>query len=124
MKYLKGHARRDSPSVIMETYLKQLHAAKPPRRKVLLQEAKPAVIRMLSNCALNILKGSILLTQQEKKRLRPHKKKLRTLANKRTSLKTKKKILQQGGFLPPFLFPILAAIGGNIAGAVMRKIVK
>ena len=108
----------------MESFLKLLHKAKPAYRKTLLQEASPEVIKLLSDCALNILKGSILLTQQEKRRLKPHKKKLRTLANKRTSIKTKKKILQQGGFLPPFLIPILAAVGGNIAGAVMSKIIK
>ncbi len=109
---------------VMEGYLKLLHGAKPAYQKVLLQKATPEVIKLLSDCALNILKGSILLTQQEKAKLQPHTKKIKTLANKRTSIKTKKKILQQGGFLPAFLIPILAAIGGNIAGVVMSKIVK
>ena len=104
--------------------MKLLHRAKPAYRKTLLQEAKPEVIKILSDCALNILKGKLLLTQQEKRKLQPHKKKLRTLANKRTSVKAKKKILQQGGFLPAFLIPILAAVGGNLAGAVMSKIIK
>ena len=108
----------------MESYLKLLHRAKPAYRKTLLQEAKPEVIKILSDCALNILKGKLLLTQQEKRKLQPHKKKLRRLANKRTSVKAKKKILQQGGFLPAFLIPILAAVGGNLAGAVMSKIIK
>ena len=108
----------------MEAYLKLLHGAQPAYRKVLLQQAKPEVIKLLSDCALNILKGKILLTQQEKTRLQPHRKKVRTLANKRTSIKTKKKVLQHGGFLPAFLLPILAAVGGNIAGAVMGKIIK
>ena len=108
----------------MESYLKLLHRAKPASRKVLLQNATPEVIKLLSNCAINILKGSILLTQQEKAKLRPHKKKIKTLANKRTSMKTKKKVLQQGGFLPAFLIPVLAAIGGNLAGVVASKIIK
>ena len=108
----------------MEGYLKLLHAAKPAYRKTLLQKATPEMIKLLSDCALNILKGKILLTQHEKKRLQPHKKKLRTLANKKSPMKTKRKILQQGGFLPAFLLPILAAVGGNIAGAVMGKIIK
>ncbi len=108
----------------MEAYLKLLHGAKPAYRKVLLQQAKPEAIKLLSECALNILKGKILLTQEEKRRLQPHKKKLRTLANKRGSIKTKKKVLQQGGFLPPFLIPILAAVGGNLAGVIMSKIIK
>ena len=112
----------------MEAYLKLLHGAQPAYRKVLLQQAKPEVIKLLSDCALNILKGKILLTQQEKKRLQRHKKKIRSLANKRTSIKTKKKILQQGGFLPPFilpLLPILAALGGNtLASVVHNKIFK
>ncbi len=108
----------------MESYLKLLHGAKPAYRKTLLQQAKPEVIKLLSDCALNILKGKLLLTQQEKRKLQPHKKKLRTLANKRTSVKAKKKLLQQGGFLPAFLIPILAAVGGNLAGVVMSKILK
>ena len=108
----------------MEAYLKLLHAAKPAYRKTLLQKATPETIKLLSDCALNILKGKILLTQHEKKRLQPHKKKLRTLANKKSSVKTKKKILQQGGFLPAFLIPILAAVGGNLDGVVMSKILK
>ena len=108
----------------MEGYLKLLHKAKPAYRKVLLEKASSEVIKLLSNCALNMIKGEMILTQQQKSALRPHKNKIRQLANKRVSLKKKKKILQSGGFLPPFLFPILAAIGGNIAGVVMRKIIK
>ena len=108
----------------MESFLKLLHRAKPAYRKTLLQQAKPEVIKLLSECALNMLKGKLLLTQEEKKQLQPHKKKLRTLANKRTSVKVKKKVLQQGGFLPAILLPILAAVGGNVAGAVMSKIIK
>ncbi len=108
----------------MEGYLKLLHDSKPAYRKVLLEKASKDVIKLLSNCALNMIKGEMLLTEKEKEALRPHKKKVERLASKRVSIKKKKQILQSGGFLPPFLFPILAAIGGNIAGAVMRKIIK
>ena len=108
----------------MEAYLKLLHKAKPAYRKVLLEKASPEVIKLLSKCALNIIKGQIMLTQQQKTALRPHKKKLQRLASKKVSMKNKKKILQSGGFIPPFLFPILAAVGGNIAGALFRKIIK
>lgn len=81
------------------------------QRKALLAKADPALIRCISECALNILRGNVTLSSREKKRLKPYVRLLRRLAEKRTSVTSRKRaIIQKGGFLPLLLAPILSAI--------------
>lgn len=87
-----------------------LHRASPKLRKALLADLPPEVIRLLSECAVNILKGSVTLKKKHKQNLRRHRKNLHRLANKRTTVKDKKKIIQTGGFLPGLLASIIPAL--------------
>lgn len=64
----------------------------------------------------NILKGNVPLTAKEKKLLARKKKLLRKLANEKTSLKTKKAIVQKGGFLGALLGPVLSILTGVLSG--------
>ena len=104
-------------------FLQLLSKAKPGYRKTLLEGAPDKLIILLANCALNILRGQVYITNQQKTRLQQHKSDLRNLANKKVSVKRKKKILQKGGFFP-LLLPILGPILGAAAGAIVSKIVK
>ena len=103
-------------------FLKLLHKSKPSYQKILLEGASPRIVELLTHCALNILRGQILVTADQKNKLRKYKNNLRQLASKKISTKQKKKILQKGGFLPAFLIPILGPIMGGLAGAVVNKI--
>ena len=78
--------------------------------------SSPEVIRTLCECALNVLKGNVPLTAHQKTKLRKHKKRLRTLVNKKVSLKKKRSVLQTGGFLGVLLKPVLSVLGGLLGG--------
>jgi len=90
--------------------LKMLHKASPKLRKALLADLPPEIVQLLSECALNILKGTITLSKYHKDKLKKYRKSLHTLSKKKTSLAKKKKIIQKGGFLPAILGGVLPAL--------------
>ena len=106
--------------------LRMLYKASPKLRRALLADLPPEVIRLLSECALNILKGTVTLKNKHKAKLRRHRKNLRILAQKRAPVATKKRVVQTGGFLPAllgalapmFLGPVVGPIVKNIAGSL------
>ena len=80
-------------------------------RKAILEHADPELIRVLCECAHNILRGNVQMTPQEKERLRKYQTKLRLIARKNVSVKQKRRHLQQtGGFLPALLAPLAASV--------------
>ena len=92
-------------------YLGVLSKCNSKQRRGILQSADPALIKAICECALNVVKGNIPLTPTQKRRLSPHKNTLRSLADRKKSLKTKKRILiQKGGFLPLLLKAIVPTI--------------
>ena len=99
--------------------LQLLCGAKPGVIKAVLKGASPDLIKALSECSLNILKGNVHLTPAQKKQLSRYKQSLRALARRGTSVKRRKQILQKGGFIPLVLKPIL-----NLAGGILGSLVK
>ena len=65
----------------------------------------------ISEYAKNIIKGNVPLTSRQMTELRRKRHDLRALSAKKTSLRTKRKILQTGGFLTALLPPILSVLG-------------
>lgn len=92
--------------------LRMLCGAKPSMIKAVLNGASPDLIHSLSECSLNILKGRVKLTPAQKKQLSRYKYNLRALADKRTTVKKRKQILQRGGFIGALLKPVLSVLGG------------
>ncbi len=90
-------------------FLEMLSKSNPKYRKSLISGAPPEIMKLLSECALNILKGTITLTSDEKSKLRKHKKGLREMATSKVSNRVKKKIVQKGGMLQALLKPVLKA---------------
>lgn len=90
-------------------FLEMLSKSNPKYRKSLITGAPPEIMKLLSECALNILKGTITLTKDEKTNLRKHKHELRQIATSKVSNRTKKKIVQKGGMLKALLKPVLKA---------------
>ncbi len=86
-----------------------------------LKQCDKTVISVLSEIALNCIKGNIPLSTVQYKRLRRYARLLEDLSKKRTSLKTKKRLIQRGGFLGALLGPILGAIAPAIFGAIAGK---
>jgi len=64
----------------------------------------------ISECAKNVLKGNVPLTDRQKTKLRRSRKDLRALSVKKTALRNKRRILQKGGFLTALLPPILGVL--------------
>lgn len=93
--------------------LQALVHASPKQRKALIQHADKTLIRHICECSLNILKGNIPLTGNEKKSLKKYKAILRRLVHKKhKSVNKKKKILNQkgGSVLPLIIGPVIAAL--------------
>ena len=97
--------------------LKYLAHGKPGIVRALMRDASPELVRILCECAHNTLKGNVTLNPSQKKKLHKFKKQLRTLADKKKSVKVKKRTLQTGGFLGTLLgvtVPAVASVLGNI----------
>ena len=84
----------------------------PGTRKKILKAAPNGLIKVISQCAKNTIKGNIPLTRVHISKLKPHRLILRKLANKSLSLKKKRALLVQrgAGFLPFLLGPILTGL--------------
>ena len=95
---------------------KLLHKAKPSLRKAIITKASPELIRCICDCALDVLHRNIAITPHCKRKLSQHKTSLKKLTDKKVSLNTKRKILQQGGFLPLILSALTPLVGKIIGG--------
>ena len=91
--------------------LQWLSKAKPKSSKAVIKTADKEVLDSVRECCLNVLKGNVPLTPQQKKRLHKHKHTLRRLASpQKLSDKSKRQLVQKGGFLSALLPPILSAL--------------
>jgi len=64
----------------------------------------------ICECAKNVLKGNVRLTPTQLVKLRKHKNAIRQLSLKKTSLKKKRRILQNGGFLSALIGPAISLL--------------
>lgn len=92
--------------------LKQLYKASPKNKKKIISTASGDFMGALSDCACNVLKGNVPLTTKQFNQLKKHHKQLKVLS-KKSSHKSKKKILQKGGFLGLLLKPIVQLLLGG-----------
>ena len=70
-------------------------------------------IDCVSECAKNVIKGNVSLTDRQKARLRRNRNDLRAVSLKKTSLRKKRRIVQNGGFLTALMPPVLSALVGT-----------
>jgi len=92
--------------------LKSLKSAPSKKRHKILKNADNGLIKAVGESAKNCLKGNVHLNRHQFRCLRKHKNALRKLANRKTSIKARKRIIQKGGFLGALLGPVIKAIGG------------
>ena len=62
----------------------------------------------ISECAKNVIKGNVPLTDSQKTTMRRKKNDLRTLSVKKTSLRNRRQIIQKRGFLTALLPQVLS----------------
>ncbi len=93
-------------------YLRMLHKSSPKARNALVkQHCSHDFLKCICECVKNVLMGNVDLSPEHKRRLKRHKRSLRKLALKKTSLTEKKRIVQSGGFLGALLGPIIKVLG-------------
>ena len=104
-------------------WLKALQYCSKSEKEHLLKAAKPQSINAVCDYIHNILKGNIDLNQEEKSRLKAKKAILRKLADRRTKVPERKKLLVQhgAGFLNSILGPVLGALGNIFLQICMVK---
>lgn len=103
--------------------LKKLINARGTKRNEVIRDADLCFVKILCECALNVLKGRVPLTKTQLKRLRPHANTLVKLSDKKTSQKEQRDILRKkGGFLP-IILPALISTLGSMAGDTISKLI-
>lgn len=105
--------------------LKILKKSKPNQRKALLEAADSSLIYCICECIDNILRGNVKLTAAKKRELAKYVGVLRKISDRKTKLDKKRALLvQNGGFLPALLAPVLTIAGGligDLVGGLIRK---
>ena len=91
--------------------LKLLSRTKPQMANAIVKSCDKDLIEALCECSLNVLRGVVPLSSQQRRKLCRFKNHLRALSNKNISIRRKKALLQKGGFLPALLSPILGILG-------------
>ena len=84
-----------------------------------LVKASSKLIRCRCDCAHNVLQGNVEISRHHKQKLRPHKTKLRKLADRKVALKTKPRIIQKNRFLP-ILLSALAPVISGVVGSLIK----
>ena len=104
--------------------LKLLQKANKIQRAKLLEIFPAEIVKLLSECALNILKGTVVLKKDQKKKLRRYRQKLHTLVDKQVPQEKKKKVIQSGGFLPAILGTILGPLITPLVTPLVQELAK
>ena len=85
--------------------------ATPKLKKAIIKHAPTDLVTAISEIVLNLIKGVIKLTADQKKRLSQYKKELLALAKKKVPLGKKRKILvQKGGGVVSILVPLALSL--------------
>jgi len=95
--------------------LKRIRKMGDKAKRDYVRKCDKSFVDCISECAKNIIKGTVPLTNRQKTRLRRSRNDIRALSVKKTSLRKKRKILQKGGFLTSLLPPVLALLGGMLS---------
>lgn len=98
--------------------LAALSKAKRPVVAKIIQPAKRDLIDALSEISLNVLYGKVPLTKTQFNQLRKFKRNLRLMSRKGASIRRRKVVLQQGGFISTLLSVVTPLL---LSGSLMLK---
>lgn len=126
---LPGKKKKTNPKKIPSRLAKHwdvlsvLSKAPSPMCKHLVQKAPKEIIDTVCECCLNVLKGTVPLSPEQKQKLGKHRHLLRQMVKKKIPLHQKKKmIVQRGGFLPLLLGPLLKSVAAPILGSLVGNL--
>lgn len=89
--------------------------------KSIVQKAKPDLLSCISDICFNTLQGRVNLKPTEKKKLAKYKTQLRKIANTKTTKKSKRELIQKGGFLSALLGPLLSTVLGPLTKSLLTQ---
>lgn len=98
--------------------LKILKKSSPVFRKAIINAADDSLIICICECIKNVLYGDVKLTQKNKEELKKFLPLMEKLCKRDKSLNKRKLIVQNGGFLPALLAPVLGIASGLIGDLV------
>jgi hypothetical protein len=84
-------------------------------RNKLLCKASNSNLKLLFECAKNLLCGNIKISDRRRRNIQCHKDHIRVLASKKINKTKKIKLMQTGGFLPGFLSILTPIVLSSIA---------
>lgn len=87
----------------------------------IISSAKPEFISCISDICYNLLAGRVKLKPTEKNKLAKYKSHIRKIANRKTTQKTKKQLIQKGGFIGALLRPLLTSIIAPVAQSLLTQ---
>ena len=82
----------------------------------IIKSAKPDLICCISEICHNLLQGNVDLSQRQVSKLAKYKNQIRSIAGKKATIKSKKRLIQKGGFL--------SALLGTLASTLLGPLVK
>jgi len=86
--------------------------------KAIINAAGSELLNCFSDICYNVLKGKVSLSPTEENNLRKYKNILRKIADKKSTLKTKKTLVQKGGFLSALLGPLIESVLAPLAKGI------
>lgn len=103
--------------------LVMLARAKPQLAKQIIAGADQSLLKSISECSLNILKGVVPLTPKQKSKLRRYKNRMRSLATttSKRNAKEKKALLMRGGFVGALLGTVAPLLVSALGGLLFNK---
>jgi hypothetical protein len=106
--------------------LQKICNAKKVKKDLLLEKTSNCLIYYLSDCCKGVLKNHIRFPKRIYKKLSKFRNDILLVANKKSSLKTKRAALLQknGGFLPLILPALASAVFGVLGNLISKKFIK
>lgn len=98
-------------------FLRVLAKSNPKLRRAILKCCNAELIKAICEVTLNVLRGVVPISEQQKKKLKRYKRVLRALIDKKASITKKRKFLNQtgGSFLPFLIPPVLSVLASLIS---------
>lgn len=96
--------------------LLMLTKARPKERNFILQHGGGELLKALSEIAVNTVNGNIPLNEKTLQKLKRYKRQFRSMACPKHSLKSKRNIVQRGGFLSVLIGTVLSGIISHLLG--------
>ena len=115
MKFNQSRVGKNFP------FLEYIRGLTKRERDNILKNSSKELQLTLCELALNTLNGNVNLDKKQINKLRPFKKQIYNLANKKTSIKKRKNIIQSGGFVTSFLATLIPALIASIVTASKKE---